>query len=82
MLLKSLLTATALLIVMPAHANGDGKEFQSRIAGHVVLPAETFIDAPADAPADLRVSGKFANGPSASKRSAPQKVGRPAVQRA
>ena len=28
-----------------------------------MLPAATFIQAPADAPADLRVSGKFANGP-------------------
>ncbi len=28
-----------------------------------MLPAETFIDPSADAPADLRVSGKFANGP-------------------
>ncbi len=63
MLLRTLLAATALLIVMPAHANGDGAEFAARIAGHVILPAETFIEAPADAPADLRVSGKFANGP-------------------
>lgn len=63
MLLRALLAATALLTVIPAHANGDAPEFPSRISGHVVLPAETFIEPPADAPADLRVSGKFANGP-------------------
>lgn len=63
MLLRTLLAATALLMVVPAHANGDGTEFAAQIAGHVVLPAETFIEPPADAPADLRVSGKFASGP-------------------
>jgi hypothetical protein len=63
MLLRALLAATTLLTTLPAHANGDGTEFSSRIAGHVILPAETFIDPPADAPADLRISGKFANGP-------------------
>ncbi len=63
MLLKTLLTATALLTVIPAYANGDGTEFPARIAGHAVLPAETFLEPPADAPVDLRVSGKFANGP-------------------
>jgi len=63
MLLRTLLAATTLLAVMPAHANGDGAEFAARIAGHVVLQAETFIDPPADAPEDLRISGKFANGP-------------------
>jgi len=37
-------------------------EFTARLAGHALLPAKTFIDPPADAPADLRVSGKFTNG--------------------
>ena len=39
------------------------QEFTARLAGHAVLPAATFIAPPADAPSDLRVSGKFANGP-------------------
>jgi hypothetical protein len=34
-------------------------EFTATLAGHAVLPAESFIMAPADAPADLKVSGKF-----------------------
>ena len=33
------------------------------LAGHVIIPAETYIPAPADAPADLRASGKFAGSP-------------------
>lgn len=63
MFLKTLQAATALMIVLPAHASNDGAEFAARITGHVVLPAETFIEPPADAPTDLRISGKFANGP-------------------
>lgn len=38
-------------------------EFPAKLAGHVIIPAETFIAAPTDAPADLQISGKFANGP-------------------
>ncbi len=33
--------------------------YPATLAGHAVLPALTLIDAPADAPADLRVAGKF-----------------------
>jgi hypothetical protein len=60
MLRNLLLAATAVIALSSAQAQ---TEFSSRIAGHVVLPAATFIDPPADAPADLRISGKFANGP-------------------
>jgi hypothetical protein len=34
-------------------------EFPASLVGHAVLPAQTFIDMPSDAPDDLRVSGKF-----------------------
>ncbi len=33
--------------------------YPATLAGHAVLPAQTLIAAPKDAPADLRVSGKF-----------------------
>lgn len=36
--------------------------YPATLAGHAVLPAQTFIAAPKDAPADLRVSGKFTTG--------------------
>ena len=36
--------------------------FPATLEGHVVIPAETFIDAPADAPADLKTPGKFTSG--------------------
>lgn len=33
--------------------------FPATLAGHVVMPAKSFIDAPKDAPQDLKTSGKF-----------------------
>lgn len=63
MLRTFLLASTATLISLSALASGAPQEFPARLTGHVVLPAETFIDPPVDAPADLKVSGKFANGP-------------------
>lgn len=38
------------------------QEFPARLAGHAVLPAQSFVPAPADAPADLQTSGKFTTG--------------------
>ena len=48
-----------LATVCPAFA---GEPFPATLEGHIVIPAETFIDAPADAPADLKTSGKFTGG--------------------
>jgi hypothetical protein len=47
------------LLVAPALAN---QQFPATLAGHAVLPAESFMEAPPDAPADLKVSGKFTTG--------------------
>jgi len=56
MLLASVALAFA---VAPAAAQ---QAFPAKLAGHAVLPAETFIPAPADAPADLQMAGKFTTG--------------------
>jgi hypothetical protein len=45
--------------VLPAAAS---EPFPATLAGHIVIPAETFVEPPADAPADLKTSGKFASG--------------------
>src|SRR5262245_1477427 len=50
--------AFACLIAATAPALGD-QAFQAKLAGHALLPAMTFFDPPADAPADLAISGKF-----------------------
>jgi len=42
--------------VLPAAAQ---QEYKATLTGHAVLPAETLIPAPADAPAAMKVSGKF-----------------------
>jgi hypothetical protein len=45
--------------VAPAVAADAPAAFAATLAGHAVLPARSFVPAPADAPAALRVSGKF-----------------------
>ena len=60
--MRSSFSCAALLscaLITPAFANG---EFPATLAGHAIMPAETLIDAPADAPADLKVSGKYTTG--------------------
>ena len=53
--------AAALLLssTVLAGAQAAQKQFPAKLLGHALLPAETLIPAPADAPADLKVSGKF-----------------------
>src|SRR5262245_57970419 len=46
-------------LVAPVLAN---QQFPATLAGHAILPAESFMEAPSDAPADLKVSGKFTTG--------------------
>jgi hypothetical protein len=53
------LLAVAALFTAPALAD---QSFPANLKGHALLPAESFIAAPADAPADLQVSGKFTTG--------------------
>ena len=43
-------------------AEGAATGFPVTLAGHVVMPAASFIPAPEDAPPDLKVSGKFTTG--------------------
>lgn len=47
----------ALIACTPAMA--EEQTFPATLAGHALIPAATFVPAPADAPADARVSGKF-----------------------
>jgi hypothetical protein len=55
------LLTSAVLTCAPALAQEQA--FPATLAGHALLPAMTLVPAPADAPADARVSGKF-TGPS------------------
>ena len=53
--------AAVVLTSTAAFAQGEG-EFPATLKGHAVLPAQTFVDAPADAPDDLKTSGKYTTG--------------------
>ncbi|UZF91381.1 esterase-like activity of phytase family protein [Bosea sp. NBC_00550] len=55
----SLIAALLLSSTMLAGAQETQKEFSAKLVGHALLPANTIIPAPTDAPADLKVSGKF-----------------------
>lgn len=48
-------------LALAFHANAQ-TEFPASLSGHAVLPANTFIAAPKDAPANLHTSGKFTTG--------------------
>lgn len=54
--------STAIALALGACLAQAQTPYPATLAGHAVLPAQTFISAPKDAPADLRVSGKFTTG--------------------
>jgi hypothetical protein len=57
----SFLCSVSLALVVSGAALAEG-DFPATLAGHAVLPAQSFIDAPADAPVDLKTSGKYTTG--------------------
>ncbi|MBS9477863.1 esterase-like activity of phytase family protein [Ancylobacter sp. VKM B-3255] len=62
---SSLLASAAVALLALATAGTAARADQTypaTLAGHAALPAETFIEMPADAPADLKTSGKFTTG--------------------
>jgi hypothetical protein len=50
------------LTLLSASAADAQQAYQATLSGHAILPAETFIPAPSDAPADLQTSGKYTTG--------------------
>ena len=56
-----LCSVVSVFLASAAFAQGGG-EFPATLKGHAVLPAQTFIDAPPDAPDDLKTSGKYTTG--------------------
>jgi len=56
---KSLLTSAALFILLVSQASAEEKTFPAKLVNHAILPANTIIAAPADAPEYLKTSGKF-----------------------
>jgi len=56
-----LCSVASIFLAGAAFAQGEG-EFPATLKGHAVLPAESFIEAPADAPNDLKTAGKYTTG--------------------
>ena len=56
---KSLLASAALFILFVSQASAEEKAFPAKLVNHAILPANTIIAAPADAPDHLKTSGKF-----------------------
>ncbi|PLK69395.1 glycerophosphodiester phosphodiesterase [Rhizobium sp. TH135] len=56
---KSLLTSAALFILFVSQASAEERTFPAKLVNHAILPANTIIAAPSDAPDYLKTSGKF-----------------------
>lgn len=56
---KTLLATAALSLLMTMAASAEEKSFTATLKGHAILPANTIIAAPSDAPDSLKTSGKF-----------------------
>ncbi|RVU21540.1 esterase-like activity of phytase family protein [Methylobacterium oryzihabitans] len=56
------LLAAALLLSAASAALAEPQSYPAVLAGHAILPAETYVAAPEDAPADLANPGKFTTG--------------------
>lgn len=59
---RKLLASAALAGLCASATHAQPAPYPSALAGHALLPAESFIAAPGDAPPDLRMSGKFTTG--------------------
>jgi hypothetical protein len=66
------LLATSVAILLPLSTLAQTK-FPATLEGHAVLPALTLVQAPADAPQDLQISGRYA-APGGQRVDAPESV--------
>lgn len=56
---RSLLAAAAVIALTTTSGLAEDKEFAAKLVGHAILPANTIIRAPENAPEHLQTSGKF-----------------------
>ncbi|OWW03623.1 glycerophosphodiester phosphodiesterase [Rhizobium sp. R72] len=56
---NTLLASVSFLLLIAGSAVADQQEFPAKLAGQAILPANTVVAAPADAPEFLKHSGKF-----------------------
>ncbi|WP_274629555.1 esterase-like activity of phytase family protein [Arvimicrobium flavum] len=56
---RSILLAGAALLALAASAKAEETQFAAKLVGHAILPANTIIKAPENAPEHLQTAGKF-----------------------
>ena len=66
-------TVTATVALGAALSAAAQTKYPSVLEGHAILPAMTLVPAPADAPPDLQISGRFA-GPPTQRIDTPESV--------
>ena len=54
--------APSLVLMLVSTQSWSDQTFPAALAGHAVLPAQSMITSPTDAPSDLAFSGKFTTG--------------------
>ncbi|MGO7419914.1 glycerophosphodiester phosphodiesterase, partial [Rhizobium ruizarguesonis] len=54
-----LFASVSLFILVAVSDSADQQQFSAKLAGQAILPANTMVPAPADAPEFLKHSGKF-----------------------
>ncbi|MBB4005009.1 MAG: esterase-like activity of phytase family protein [Aurantimonas endophytica] len=61
-MIRTTLSVSALALAVCLGSAQAETVFPAKLVGHAFVPAATFVDAPADAPEDARISGKFTTG--------------------
>src|SRR6478736_8054845 len=56
---NALLASVSFVLLIAGSAAADQQQFPAKLAGQAILPANTLVPAPADAPEFLKHSGKF-----------------------
>jgi hypothetical protein len=56
---NALLASVSFVLLIASSAMADQQQFPAKLAGQAILPANTMVPAPADAPEFLKHSGKF-----------------------
>ncbi|QFY59675.1 esterase-like activity of phytase family protein [Rhizobium grahamii] len=56
---NTLLASVSFVLLIAGSASADQQEFPAKLAGQAILPANTLVAAPADAPEFLKHAGKF-----------------------
>ncbi len=68
-----LLATSATALLLAAFPLSAQTKFPATLEGHAVLPAMTLVPAPADAPQELQISGRYA-GPTGQRVDTPESV--------